>query len=187
MGHTHYWTFTDKPNQAKYNNAKSIIGEFITYAIQRGYKLADGMGTEGTHPILKKIIAFNGVGEDGVETFYLDNKVKAGFNFCKTYEKPYDPVVVGCLLLLKGEMMDDVSVSSDGIGNLDQPNMYFDMGEGMGLLLDFINTIDPITGPEHAENIIKQMVNWFNRDNVEVQYDKIITKCIPYTTLLQKK
>lgn len=47
--------------------------------------------------VLKTIIRFNGVEDDGHETFYLPKK-KRSFNFCKTARKPYDIAVAMVLL-----------------------------------------------------------------------------------------
>lgn len=69
------------------------------------------------------LIRFNGVDDDGHETFYIDqifggtykqwrdNKV---FAFCKTARKPYDTIVTACLIILKHYLGDDIKISSDG-------------------------------------------------------------------------
>ena len=68
-------------------------------------------------------IRFNGIDEDGHETFMLlkndtprewaeDKDVV--FNFCKTAEKPYDVYVTGVLFLAMQHLTTDIQVSSDG-------------------------------------------------------------------------
>lgn len=56
-------------------------------------------------------IRFNGVGDNGHETFYLSPEMR-DFEFCKTACKPYDTAVVAVLCLLAHHT--DVRVSSDG-------------------------------------------------------------------------
>lgn len=58
-------------------------------------------------------IRFNGIEDDGHETFVL-NRRGSGFSFCKTARKPYDIVV--CAILIVAEHFSDgaFDVSSDG-------------------------------------------------------------------------
>jgi len=68
-------------------------------------------------------IRFNGVGNDGHETFIL-KKSSIGselpllesdqFNFCKTARKPYDLAVGLVLLVAKNHSPNSIRVSSDG-------------------------------------------------------------------------
>ena len=60
----------------------------------------------------EKSIRFNGILEDGHETFMFSNH-QDGFNFCKTAYKPYDIVVCEVLLVLNAKM-PSLKVSSDG-------------------------------------------------------------------------
>ncbi len=70
-----------------------------------------------------KLVRFNGIREDGHETFYfdrvqevadyLDDKTMA-FGFCKTAQKPYDCYVTACLIWAKMVFGSDVRISSDG-------------------------------------------------------------------------
>jgi hypothetical protein len=69
------------------------------------------------------MIRFNGVDDDGHETFvlmrsdvpasYLENKNEV-FGFCKTARKPYDKYVTAVLLLAKLYLQDEIRISSDG-------------------------------------------------------------------------
>jgi hypothetical protein len=36
------------------------------------------------------------------------------FNFCKTFQSPYDTVVVACLIIMKHYLGDAIEVASDG-------------------------------------------------------------------------
>ena len=70
------------------------------------------------------LIRFNGIGQDGCETFYFEtppkedeiNKFRNGFlfSFCKTARQPYDIVVCKLLLILKAELQDNMKLRSDG-------------------------------------------------------------------------
>ena len=68
-------------------------------------------------------VRFNGVGDNGHETFYLSrvqfpryNRTDKSkyFNFCKTARKPYDKYVVKVLILMEKYFGDDVEIDSDG-------------------------------------------------------------------------
>ena len=80
---------------------------------------------EDTPPTINaNLIHFNGVGDDGHETFVIHRKAKKddenvggglmAFTFCKTARKPYDIFVAGTLILAKTLFRDDVRFSSDG-------------------------------------------------------------------------
>jgi hypothetical protein len=74
-----------------------------------------------------KKIWFNGLYEDGHETFIVEQIYKPEdwetpcpregnkwFNFCKTAYKPYDLCVTACLIILKHYLKDNFLVYSDG-------------------------------------------------------------------------
>ena len=71
----------------------------------------------------KKEIRFNGIGDDGHETFLLkrNNKVadyltdkSMAFAFCKTACKPYDVYVTAVLTLAKYFLGKEIKLGSDG-------------------------------------------------------------------------
>jgi hypothetical protein len=111
MGYTHYWRqqrdFTDTEWQELTRLTKLIT--------------ADGRGVLARHPyddhtltIDDESICFNGIGDEGHETFLITKKKrvkedyeeqhaydkKGAFNFCKTAHKPYDKYVVAVLCAL---------------------------------------------------------------------------------------
>lgn len=96
MGYTHYWNHTPRCEDAEWTVVCTIVRNIldITHVpLQYEYDtpkppVVDGMG-----------IRFNGVGDDGHETFFFDRE-DSGFNFCKTAMKPYDEVVVAVLIAL---------------------------------------------------------------------------------------
>ena len=127
MGYTHYWTFkkpkkgTIRKTEKKYQAAIVDCGKLI-----RAYYIANG-GLSGysahAEPGKYDGILFNGKGDNAHEDFslratYKENLVTRGFvdgfNFCKTARKPYDEVVVACLLVLKHHLGDLIELNSDG-------------------------------------------------------------------------
>jgi len=61
----------------------------------------------------EELIRFNGIDEDGHETFYF-SAGKEDFAFCKTARKPYDVVVCECLLVLN-HFIPALEINSDGM------------------------------------------------------------------------
>jgi hypothetical protein len=63
--------------------------------------------------VSKDLIRFNGLGEDGHETF-LVLRDEGGFAFCKTVRKPYDALVVATLALMNHYAPGAWRYKSDG-------------------------------------------------------------------------
>ena len=61
-------------------------------------------------------IKFNGIGEDGHETFIINREDDEDFEFCKTARKPYDKIVTAILALAKHHLVIP-NISSDGTSN----------------------------------------------------------------------
>ena len=121
MGYTHYtradnW---DRQDELGFEKALPIVRKIL-----KRYK--DLVQFECDNPkrpvVSKKQIRFNGIGEDGHETFMLSNS-SFEFNFCKTARKPYDVVVCEVLLVLNA-FCPHLSISSDGFSScLDNPQL----------------------------------------------------------------
>ena len=60
----------------------------------------------------KLTICFNGLGDDGHETFFFESD-NLSWDFCKTAHKPYDVVVKKVLNILKKHLKGSIEVSSD--------------------------------------------------------------------------
>ena len=116
MGYTHYWRL--KPTILP-TEAVLVLGELLWHAYTRGvvqYEFGDPQP-----PLVSDTeIRFNGVGEQGHETFHFlapavgrPDSVRT-FQFCKTARKPYDQVVMQVLIVLKHYLGDAISVTSDG-------------------------------------------------------------------------
>lgn len=93
MGYTHYFK-----NLTVDETFAEAIREFVTAAESHGVRICGGLG-DGEPHVGADYVSLNGDGEEGLdhETFYLPSKPE-GFNFCKTWRKPYDAVVVASLI-----------------------------------------------------------------------------------------
>lgn len=119
MGYTHYWKFQVVPSPVMWKRFLKHAAAIVKY---KADMLAgpDGQGRPVTHDC----VAFNGKAPlDDHETclfpkdsddLYDHEERCPGFNFCKTACKPYDTVVVACLIALKCDLGALVEVSSDG-------------------------------------------------------------------------
>ena len=134
MGYTHYWRqqrdFTDTEWQELTRLAKLITAD------GQGI-LANAFSDKNSKPTIdNEEISFNGIGDDGHETFcitrkkrdlydyekqdsiqdaYMHDKSGGGvFNFCKTAHKPYDKYVVAVLCAIYRVQRDIINISSDG-------------------------------------------------------------------------
>jgi hypothetical protein len=127
MGHTHYWRspkrgFSLTKWVALVKDARKILSE------DRGLAPRPPVALEYDEPgkapqIDGKAIRFNGIGDDGHETFDLrrvpdvhplDAGEPTAFAFCKTECKPYDVLVCAVLLAARHHLGNAIQVASDG-------------------------------------------------------------------------
>lgn len=101
MGFTRYWDF-EKLDEEKFKDFSSTCQILIDSI---NIPLEDVI-------INERQVRFNGVDEDGHETFNF-NLDKSAFNFCKTATKPYDKVVCGCLYVAKLIFDDSIRINQD--------------------------------------------------------------------------
>lgn len=114
MGYTHYWDVHEEPEEA-FGRLAMDAKIIFEAAAERGIKLANGMGAEGSEPeIGEGAIVFNGEEPNDYETFYFSQSQR-GFQFCKTARNPYDPIVCAVLIRAKVHYGDGIKVSSDGV------------------------------------------------------------------------
>jgi len=119
MGYTHYWTFTsnrgktaqmEKKYQVAIKKCAKVIRAYSTeFGGLSGYTAHDKTGRYGG-------LKVNGSREYAHEDFAMREHLSENesFGFCKTAQKPYDTVVVACLIILKHCLGDSIEVSSDG-------------------------------------------------------------------------
>jgi len=109
MGYTHYWEskkrFTD-PQWTKLLRITQAIFAATKTPVQ--YETNDNRQPE----IDPEFIRFNGVENDGHETFVL-SRGQIEFDCCKTAYKPYDEIVVA-ILIAAHDINKEFSWSSDG-------------------------------------------------------------------------
>ncbi len=93
----------------------------------------------------------------------MNGKYEKGFNFCKTNEKPYDPVVVAAILLMRGELGSRVRISSDGFGYKNR--IYFEIGQGFKLLCEFLRDNRNFNyEPDSIKELLRTVIGWFCDD-----------------------
>ena len=135
MGYTHYWRQLRDFTDTEWNELARL-----TRLITEGWPARNLTATldPAEFNIDNEEIRFNGIGEDGHETFILTKKKRAkmdyeeqeaydiqgAFEFCKTAQKPYDKYVVAVLCavhrvaqkqgLLGDYMQSMMKITSDG-------------------------------------------------------------------------
>ena len=110
MGYTHYFTTKDALDTDKF---KAYSDDMNTIIKGIGTPIAWECDVDEPPEVTPDLVRFNGVGDDGHETFLL-SKSQVGFKFCKTACKPYDLVVVAALAVAKDIFKDDIDIGSDG-------------------------------------------------------------------------
>ena len=129
MGYTHYWRQLRDFTDTEWNELARLT-KLITVGVSTTVTL-----DPAEFNIDNEEIRFNGIGEDGHETFILTKKKRAkmdyeeqeaydrqgAFEFCKTAQKPYDKYVVAVLCALSNmkikldqEKHPVLYISSDG-------------------------------------------------------------------------
>lgn len=110
MGYTHYF---EQKKSATPEQWGAICGEFKQ--LMAAVKLPIQRECDDKGPVLidNATIAFNGIGEHGHETMYVEREGK-DFQFCKTARKSYDKAVIALLLIMHKHASDVWNISSDG-------------------------------------------------------------------------
>jgi hypothetical protein len=107
MGHTHYWTRSDR-----------VYGfeEFMAVAkecqkVCEATKVDIRMESDSAEPAIftKDTIRFNGHNTEGAGTFLVKRVDAEPADECKTYERPYDKCVTACLVLLRDRLKFEIS------------------------------------------------------------------------------
>jgi len=121
VGYTHYWYVRPGTDGTKLAAAQSVMQRIAVAAPNLGYRLAGPTGDPGTQPgEFEGRWGFNGIGDDSYEAFLWPPDLTQPpeedgfvFDFCKTQWRPYDAVVLACLLAAKSELGDDIRIGSD--------------------------------------------------------------------------
>lgn len=124
MGYTHYWEI--KKGTPKLT---TICLRDIKKVVEKYKDLIQFEDDDSKKPVItRKLIRFNGIKENGHETFLFEVPPKESefgkfdkesylFNFCKTARKSYDIIVCEILLILKAHLQENIQLSSDGFSN----------------------------------------------------------------------
>jgi hypothetical protein len=108
-GYSHYFTWRKAPDEVR---LKACIQDLsrVTAAANESLAGPDGVGS----PVVELLkIAFNGRAAEAHEPFLFPGH--PGFNFCKTFAKPYDAAVTACLLVARDHFPPDtLEIRSDG-------------------------------------------------------------------------
>lgn len=123
MGYTHYWRRPEILDASLFR-AFSRDCHDLALAWEEAIAYEDDEPDHAPEFATDRI-HFNGVGDDGHETFYLSSVYDAypgqkpwgdgrWFEFCKTAFKPYDALVCACLIAFRVRFGDTVQVTSDG-------------------------------------------------------------------------
>jgi hypothetical protein len=163
MGYTHYWDTKPTITKAKWDSftkAVKILLKGVT-VIQKEY-------TDSAKPVINsREVRFNGIEDDGHETFYMKRVDKPSawsedktvvFNFCKTARKPYDKYATATLLLAHLYLGDEISIDSDGDVS--------DWQEGVNLINDkmsairFMITLSENPEAEYPQSVKTALFDW---------------------------
>lgn len=132
MGYTHYWNIDKKIEPHLVKQAGGAMARIVQHMIDLGGAGGapalcgwNGMG-KPQWAEQAGIVAFNGCGDEAHESFVWEpDKILEGiggydlgspgqaFWFCKTAQKPYDPVVVACLFAAQQVCGDFIAITSD--------------------------------------------------------------------------
>lgn len=127
MGYTHYWRVKTPKKQKglaekiekQYQKAVKQCQK-ICFVYNKNFESGDYRRLSGyaafSAPGKYGGLDINGSKEYSHENFVLREHFNQnrGLEFCKTARKPYDTVVVACLIVLKHHLGEYIEVSSDG-------------------------------------------------------------------------
>ena len=95
MGYTHYWDTNSKITDEQWEKSCNFVNKAIKTT---SAEIVGGHAEVGTDPeVSVNRVVFNGVEDDGHETFHIPRN-NGEWEFCKTARKPYDDLVIACLL-----------------------------------------------------------------------------------------
>jgi len=121
LGYTHYHPRAAKLDAQKFSKFSRDCKLLKRAAEAQGVKVRFEYDVPRPAVFSEDVVRFNGINDDGHETFYLPLETHDGspydgriFAFCKTARKPYDLLVTACLIMAKHHFGKDVCVTSDG-------------------------------------------------------------------------
>ena len=124
MGYTHYFRQKEELDAVKWSKFTKDVNKLLK--LTPICSLKEESDSPNPPIVNNKVVRFNGLANNGHETFLIDRKYELAysneqpdedgywFNFCKTARKPYDIYVVAVLELAKKHFGDDIKLGSDG-------------------------------------------------------------------------
>ncbi len=111
MGYTHQW---NNKKDIPIEIMQKIVHDFniIYQAYKNQIKIQYEDDSRADPIICKDLIRFNGVGDEGHETFVFSREAQG--EFCKTTRKPYDLYVACLLIIIKHHAKDRIHIGTDG-------------------------------------------------------------------------
>jgi len=129
MGYTHYFSQTRSFTDDEWNNIIETVNTIIKYCDnEHGIKVQVCYDDSAPAELTDEYILFNGVEDDGHESFHITKDTMEDFNFCKTARKPYDLVVVLSLLAIEKIAPNALEIRSDGGWEEDTEEACYDGG-----------------------------------------------------------
>jgi hypothetical protein len=129
MGYTRYWNVKRTITRDEWKIICDKVEIILENATLVGIYVQFEYDMAKPAKINRSYILFNGVAEDGHETFMF-HRVKSEKNdsFVKTIRKPYDRVVMSVLLAIKEVLKDDIEISCDDLSNINIRNGHNSLG-----------------------------------------------------------
>lgn len=119
MGFTRYWKVKNDLDTNAFRRAASDVRTMLKGSGAWGQAVKWESDSTKLPACDVRGIRFNGVGEEGHETFGFF-PFETEFDFCKTACKTYDVYVYATLLILKHHFPCGIEISSDGEGRNDE-------------------------------------------------------------------
>jgi hypothetical protein len=114
LGYTHYFPQARGYSRDEWVGISLAVEKIIAYAAPDVTVCAEYDRPDEPPRIGPDLIAFNGPGDQGCETFWLQRKRAERFQFCKTNYEPYDAIVIACLIAADAIAPGALKISSDG-------------------------------------------------------------------------
>jgi len=125
MGYTHYFELKEELTEEVLNDVRRVLNKYPELRFE--------CDSDEPPVVSREYIRFNGVGEDGYETFYVEPFRR---EFCKTNREFYDLPVCEVLLVLKYYYGDSFDLSSDGFWVNKEEFERGELGGNWGIALE---------------------------------------------------
>lgn len=113
MGYTHYWKSARGIDAGKKEAFLDAVRKVLAHPSCPKVSLEYDEPDEAPQ-VDDACVRFNGIGDEGCETFSLDLARPIGFEFTKTRQRPYDVAVTAVLTLAHHVDPDWLEIISDG-------------------------------------------------------------------------